>query len=89
MKPFFEARGAQGIVGARSGRASGGTPEKPGFLRLCRKKCARMITVFILEPAQLKGIYRQNVTGPLKAMLPRKIDAFCASFRTVWGGARY
>ncbi|MDR1931793.1 MAG: methyl-accepting chemotaxis protein, partial [Spirochaetales bacterium] len=26
--------------GARSGRASGGTPEKPGFLRLSRKKCA-------------------------------------------------
>ncbi|MDR1931845.1 MAG: alpha-hydroxy-acid oxidizing protein, partial [Spirochaetales bacterium] len=26
--------------GARSGRASGGTPEKPGFLRRSRKKCA-------------------------------------------------
>jgi hypothetical protein len=25
----------------------------PGFLRLCRKKCARMITVFILEPSRL------------------------------------
>jgi hypothetical protein len=28
---LFETRGAQGIAGARSGRASGGTPEKPGF----------------------------------------------------------
>jgi hypothetical protein len=31
MKPFSEDPGAQGIAGARSGRASGGTPEKPGF----------------------------------------------------------
>jgi hypothetical protein len=36
---------AQGIGGARSGRASGGTPAKPGFLR--SKKCAQ--TVFIIE----------------------------------------
>jgi hypothetical protein len=31
---------AQGIGGARSGRVSGGTPAKPGFLR--SKKCAQM-----------------------------------------------
>jgi hypothetical protein len=37
-----EVLAAQGIGGARSGRASGGTPAKPGFLRLGRKKCAQM-----------------------------------------------
>jgi hypothetical protein len=31
---------AQGIGGARSGRASGGTPAKPGFRR--SRKCAQM-----------------------------------------------
>jgi hypothetical protein len=48
-----KARGAQGIEAeillAQPKDCSG----KPGFLRLCRKKCARMITVFILEPAQM------------------------------------
>jgi hypothetical protein len=34
---------AQGIGGARSGRASGETPAKPGFLR--SKKCAQINTV--------------------------------------------
>jgi hypothetical protein len=38
-----KARGAQGIVGARSGRASGGTPEKPGF---CRAKMRTIISCF-------------------------------------------
>jgi hypothetical protein len=49
-------RSAQGIEGARSGRASGGTPAKPGFLR--SKKCAlihkqyrlREITLKIVQP---------------------------------------
>jgi hypothetical protein len=36
---FAEGAFAQGIGGARSGRASGGTPAKPGFLR--SKKCAQ------------------------------------------------
>jgi hypothetical protein len=38
---FAGADAAQGIVGARSGRLSGGTPAKPGFLRQSRKKCAQ------------------------------------------------
>jgi hypothetical protein len=37
---FAGASSAEGIVGARSGRLSGGTPAKPGFL-LC-KKCAQI-----------------------------------------------
>jgi hypothetical protein len=39
--PRLPASSAQGIVGARSGRLSGGTPAKPGFLR--SKKCAQMM----------------------------------------------
>jgi hypothetical protein len=31
MKPFLKPVGRNGIEGARSGRASGGTPGKPGF----------------------------------------------------------
>jgi hypothetical protein len=38
--PFRVRRSAQGIGGARSGRASGGTPAKPGFRR--SRKCAQM-----------------------------------------------
>jgi hypothetical protein len=38
--PLGVSRSAQGIGGARSGRASGGTPAKPGFRR--SRKCAQM-----------------------------------------------
>jgi hypothetical protein len=36
---------AQGIGGARSGRISGGTPGKPGFLR--SKKCAQLYLLIL------------------------------------------
>jgi hypothetical protein len=39
--PGADTATAQGIGGARSGRASGGTPAKPGFRR--SRKCARII----------------------------------------------
>jgi hypothetical protein len=53
IKPFFEARGAQGIEAEipqdrhRAGRGIGAN--SPVF---ASQKCARMITGFILEPAQ-------------------------------------
>ncbi|MDR1932663.1 MAG: hypothetical protein LBQ57_07585, partial [Spirochaetales bacterium] len=43
------------IEGARSGRASGGTPEKPGFLRLSRKKCAIDDSKKVNADARLAG----------------------------------
>jgi hypothetical protein len=69
LNHFLKPVGREGLEGREAAAPAAEPPESPVF---AKQKCARMITVFILEPTPLK----ETQSAPAQGRGPWVIQAF-------------